>query len=158
MEESKKISGVILAVDFGSKKSGLAICDPERRVAVGVGHLEKSGRALARAVFSIAREKGAESVLVGSPPPGAKNVEPVIAGADKLCDALRKRGMEVLRWDEGYTTAEALRTKKHYGGKSKPKKMWIDEASAILILQSYLTNYENYLESAVAERNIHDLT
>lgn len=154
MIDSEKLYGVILAVDFGINKSGLAICDYERRVAVGVGHLEKSGRALARAVFAIAKDRGADSVLVGSPPPGAKNAGPVIAGSDRLCDALRKHGMKIIRWDEGYTTAEAIRAKKYYGGRSKPGKMWIDEAAAVLILQSYLTNYENYLESAVAVRNI----
>ncbi len=142
MAEPDKPTGMILAVDFGLKKTGLAICDRERRVAVGAGRLEKSGRALARAVFSIARDRGAGSILVGSPPSGAKNSGPVIKGADKLCAALKKRGMEVIRWDEGYSTAEALRAKKHFGGKSKPREMWIDEASAILILQSYLTNYK----------------
>ena len=139
MRENNKPGGAILAIDFGLKQTGVAISDPNRRVAVGIGILENlSGRALARAVFAIARDRGATTVLVGSPPVGARNVEPVILGADKLSSALEKRGIKIARWGEAYTTAEALKAREHYGGKIKHGKKWIDEAAAILILQSYL--------------------
>ena len=131
--------GPILAVDFGLKRVGLAVCDPGRRVAVGAGYLEGiSGRKLARAVKAEAIKRDAGTVLIGEPPEGARGVEPVIKGADILANALQKWGFNVLRWDESYTTSSVLSTRRQYGGKSKTGKGWIDEASAVLILQSYL--------------------
>ncbi len=131
--------GVILAVDYGLKRVGLAVCDPDRRVAVGAGFLKGlSGRKLARAIKAEAQERDVKTILIGEPPEGAREVEPVIEGADNLTDTLQKWGFYVLRWDESYTTSTVLSDRRRYGGKSKTGKGWIDEASAVLILQSYL--------------------
>jgi len=132
-------SGVILAVDYGLTYVGLAACDFRGRVAVGAGRLEGLGaRALGRAVCAAARQRNAKKILIGSPPVGAHNVKLVIEGANKLASSLERMGFEILRWDESYTTAAALAFKRHIGGKSKPTKEWIDEAAAIILLQSYL--------------------
>jgi len=132
-------SGAILAVDFGLKRVGLAVSDPSRRVAVGAGTLiGLSGRTLARTVKKQAEDRNVSTILIGSPPEGARDVEEVIEGADNLAKALRKMKFKVLRWDEEFSTAKALSDRKEYGGKSNTKKPWIDEAAAILILQDYL--------------------
>lgn len=142
----------MLCVDYGLIRVGLAMCDPNCRVAVGAGRIEGlSGRALARAVFAEARSRGLNQVLIGSPPVGANNVEPVIEGADRLGEALQKRGMIIRRWDESYTTAAALAAQRQVGGKSKPRNEWIDQAAAILILQSYLDSINNNEDSEIAD-------
>lgn len=129
----------ILAVDYGLKRVGLAISDPHGRVAVGAGILVGlTGRALARAVMVAARERNAKSILVGEPPEGAREVEEVIAGANKLSEYLASKGFPVYRIDEDYTTAVALASRKAIGGKGKRTKKWIDEAAAIIILQRFL--------------------
>ncbi len=129
----------ILAVDYGLQRVGLAISDPNGRVAVGAGILVGlKGRALARAVIAAARERNAKSILVGEPPEDAREVEDVIAGADKLSDYLTSKGFPVYRIDEDYTTAVALASRKAIGGKGKRTKKWIDEAAAIIILQRFL--------------------
>ena len=144
-------NGAILAVDFGLIRVGLAVCDPDRRVAVGAGTLiGVSGRTLARTIKKHADDRNADTIVVGTPPVGARYVNEVIKGADKLADALRSMQFSVIRWDEEFTTAKALSDRKTYGGKSNVKRMWVDEAAAILILQDYLehsnTDCANRLE------------
>ena len=146
MSEEKKIKlissspeGAILAVDFGLKRVGLAVCDPHRKVAVGAGLIVgKQGRALSRSVMAEAQRRNVMTLLIGSPPEGAREVEPVIAGADILSRDLEKKGFEIKRWDESYTTSMALSIRRNIGGKGKKEKEWIDEASAIILLQSYI--------------------
>ena len=129
----------MLAVDFGLKRVGLAVCDPDRKVAVGAGSLiGLTGRTLARTIKKQAEDRNADTIVVGSPPVGARGVEEVIGGADKLAEALRKMNFSVIRWDEEFTTARALADRKAYGGKTQAGKSWVDEAAAILILQDYL--------------------
>lgn len=133
-----------LAVDYGIKRVGLAYAPMNNDIAVGAGKIEGlSGRSLARAVYAEAKKRGVTHVLVGLPPEGAKNVEPVIEGSERLSQNLIKRGLTVYRWDESYTTAAALAAQNFVGGKAKPRNEWIDEASAILILQSYLDSLKN---------------
>lgn len=128
-----------MAVDFGLKRVGLALCDPSHKVAVGAGILVGlSGRTLARTIKKQAEDRNIKIILIGIPPDGAREVEEVIAGADNLANSLRKMKFTILRWDEEFSTARALADRKKIGGKSKPSKQWIDEAAAILILQDYL--------------------
>ena len=131
-------------MDYGLKRVGLAVCDAERRTAVGVGCIEGlSGRSLARAVKAEAQKRNAKTILIGLPPKGAREVEPVIAGADALADALELAEFRVIRWDESYSTAEALTARRRYGGKSRIGKCWVDEAAAVLILNNYLDQIQN---------------
>ena len=139
MNSSDGKGGPVLGVDYGLKRVGLAVSDPERRVAVGAGRLEGlSGRALARAIAAAARSRKAGVIVVGAPPAGSRGHDEVAAGASKLAAALARMGFEVVRCDESYTTAEALAAGRRFGGKLTSTKGWVDEAAAVLILQGYL--------------------
>ncbi len=139
MNSAKGRRGAIFGVDYGLKRVGLAVSDPEGRVAVGAGRLEGlSGRALARAIGAAARSRGAEVVVIGQPSGEGRGHEEVTSGTTALSAALERMGFEVAGWDESYTTAEALAARRRFGGRSSASKGWADEAAAILILQSYL--------------------
>ena len=134
---------VILGVDYGLKRVGLAVGYLSQRMAVGAGWLEGlSGRSLARAVKAEAVKRGSGVVVIGQPPEGARDNDRVIAGADSLVAALERMGMKVVRWDESYTTSAVISDRKKYGGKSSRPRGWIDEAAAILILQSYIDSLD----------------
>lgn len=132
------LSGVLVGVDFGLKRVGLAICDPEGRVAVGGGRIEGlHGGALTLAVVAAARIRGAQGIVVGEPALTRGN-ESVIKGALRLGKALQDEGFEVAIWPESYTTAAAHAARRHYGGVSRTGKGWVDEAAAVVLLQDYL--------------------
>ena len=135
------VSDPMLGVDYGLKRVGLAFCDGVHKVAVGAGWLEGlSGRALARAVRAAAEQRKIETIVIGRPPEGAREVEMVIAGADALAVSLGKMGFRIIWQDEDFTSARALADRKKIGGKSLKTKVWVDEAAAILILQDYINS------------------
>jgi putative Holliday junction resolvase len=61
--------GRVLGVDLGSRRIGLAISDPEASVATPRGVIARSGDPAAdhRTITSIAREAGADRIVVGLP-------------------------------------------------------------------------------------------
>ena len=137
--KSNNITGAILSVDFGLKRTGLAVCDENRRAAVGAGWLEGlSGRSLARKIRDEAAKRQIDTILIGDPPAGARDSDKVIEGAEALAEALIGLGFEVMRWNEDFTTASVLADRRKIGGKSSKHKGWIDEAAAVLILKSYI--------------------
>ena len=52
----------ILAVDLGTKRTGLAISDPDEKLALALPTLQDAD---AEAVAKVAKEQGAECVVVG---------------------------------------------------------------------------------------------
>jgi len=139
IDKSSANPGTILGIDYGLKRVGLAVSDENGRLAVGAGWLEGlSGRSLARRIKAEADKRNAKLVVIGQPPEGVRDSDRVAAGADELAAALEKMGLETKRHDESYTTSTVLAERKKYGGKSSKPRGWIDEAAAILILQSYI--------------------
>lgn len=129
----------VLGVDYGLKRVGLAVSDPARRVAVGVGVIEGlQGRALARAIVNSASERRVSEIVIGSPSGTGRDGGAVKQGADDLAQTLTRMGIKVERWNEDYTTATALSDRKRVGGKRNVRRGWEDEAAAIFILQDFL--------------------
>jgi putative Holliday junction resolvase len=147
-------SGAILAVDYGLKRVGLAVCDPQRRTAVGIGILKGlTGRALARAVEQAAASRQAATVVIGKPSGAGHNAQLVTGEAERLADALKRAGFQVVRWDEAYTTATALAERRRIGGKGKPSREWVDEAAAVIILGDYLEHIKKARKRGSSEAN-----
>jgi len=144
-----KFDGAILAVDYGLRCCGLAVCDTERRLAVGIGVLTGlAGRALTRAVKREAELRRINEIVVGLPCASGASGCAAAAGAERLSQALGKSGMIVHRWNEAYSTAEALSAKRHYGNSHNKPRGWEDEAAAVLILQNYLDWLKNKQEKS----------
>lgn len=132
------LTGVLICVDFGLKRVGLATCDVEGRAAVGAGRIEgKAGKALASSVREAGRIRNASGFVIGEPSTTRGN-ESVIEGIHRLAESLMASGMPVTFWPERFSTASALSERKFYGGKGREAKSWADEAAAIIILQDYL--------------------
>ncbi len=144
MDDRPENIGALMAVDFGLKRTGLAICDPERRVAVGIGVIkDKTGRSLARSICQEANLRNISKIVIGFPKFINQQTSDITLKIEQLCSALEKLGKKVERWNEDYSTAEALSSKRYYGISSKSKAGWEDESAAILILQNYLDWLKN---------------
>lgn len=138
--QNPQVKGPVLGVDFGLNRTGLAVTDENARLAVGIKTIVgKTGRTLARAVADEARLRKIETIVIGKPS-GGRDVDLVINGADNLAETLDRQGFRVVRWDEAFTTSAVLSDRKRIGGKATSGKNWIDEAAAILILNSYIDN------------------
>lgn len=122
----------VLALDFGSARTGVAVSDPTGTVARPVGIVDDaaSERGIAR-VVELAREEGVELIVVGLPitlrgEHGAQAEE-----TERFVESLRAAtDLPVQSFDERFTTklAGSTRTK-------APE----DAAAAAHLLTSYLT-------------------
>ncbi|PVW14593.1 Holliday junction resolvase RuvX [Marixanthomonas spongiae] len=134
--------GRILAIDYGTKRTGIAITDELQLIASGLTTVPTT-TLLDFLKKYIATEK-VELVLVGEP----KQKDGSASGVEvHIKEFLLKFSetfptMEVKRVDERYTSKMAFQTMIDSGLKKKQRrnKALIDEISATIILQEYLYN------------------
>lgn len=127
----------VLAVDFGTKRVGIAVGDTELGIAVPKGVL-KNDQHLIDKLLEIIHSAKVERVVVGLPlTPSGKEGERaklVREFVDKLRDKLQDVEIELL--DERYTSMEAERRLKNLP--PKKRKEILDALSAQIILEDYL--------------------
>ncbi len=140
MNEILKTNGKIMAVDFGDVRTGLAVSDPGRLLASGVGCISPGGIVkTADAVASAARERGVAAVVVGLPV-NMDGSEGARAGRCREFAALlgERIDIPVTLIDERLTTKEATRYLNQTDTRGKKRKSVIDALAAELILQRAL--------------------
>ncbi len=135
--------GRVLGVDLGSRRIGLAISDPDGRVATPRGVIDRSGDPDAdhRAILAHAREAGVSRVVVGLPLSLSGDVGPAARAVLGEVDALRAlAGGEVTveTHDERLTTVIAERGMRAAGTPRRARRRHVDPAAAAVMLQSYL--------------------
>ena len=129
--------GPVLGLDLGDVRVGMAISDPDRRVAVPLETVsaEDAERAVARTVL----ERGARVVVVGLPlsmsGERGTRAEAAAAFAKKLEDSL---GISVVLQDERLSTVEAERALAAAGARGRERRRRVDTAAATVILQAWL--------------------
>jgi putative Holliday junction resolvase len=132
---------VVLGVDLGARRIGLAVSDAEERVAFPAGVLESRGAARDVAtVAEIVRERGAGRVVVGLPIHMSGRRGPEAEAAQRFAEALAKRaGVPVDTLDERWTSREAERSLREMGRTSKRRARGeVDAIAATLLLRSFL--------------------
>lgn len=127
---------VILALDPGERRTGIAICDPTGSLARPLEtHDRKTDASLLERVAELCSEHGVERVLVGLPLTQMGERGPMAEQAESLARKLRQRlGLPVDLVDERYTSLEADHI---LAGKRAPKGRR-DAVAAALLLQTWL--------------------
>jgi putative Holliday junction resolvase len=130
----------ILALDVGEKRIGLAVSDPLRITAQGLGVLIRQGReADLDRLLQIARDYHVKEIVVGLPRHMdgrmGKMAPEILELATSLGEALR---VKVTPWDERLTSVEAERVLIQADLSRRKRRKVIDQLAAVLILQGYL--------------------
>lgn len=131
---------VILSVDYGDKRTGIAICDKLEMLASPVCVItEWNSEVLAEKIIEIANEKKAERIVVGLP----KNMDGSKGFRADACEALgellkNKCDIPVVFWDERLTTVSAHRILNENNVRGKKRKSVVDAVAAEIILQNYI--------------------
>lgn len=136
--------GRLLAIDFGERRVGLALSDPEGRFALPYGTLLRaSDRALLRELRQIADEEGVAALVLGEPhnPTGAPHpaAERVRRFAIALGRAL-ERPVELV--DESLTTVEAGERLRAAGVDARRRPERLDAVAAQVLLEEVLARPE----------------
>src|SRR3981081_4835912 len=103
--------GALVGLDLGTKTIGLAVCDPERRLATGVETIQrKAFKADAARLLVIAGERNAVGFVLGLPinmdaseGPRAQSTRAFARNFSKLTD------LAIALWDERLSTLAAER-------------------------------------------------
>ena len=131
----------ILAIDYGSKRIGLALSDALGLTAQGLPTLMHPGseEKLLEAIESTVRRYEASTVVLGLPLNMNGTKGPQALRVEALAEALRKRlSVSVDCWDERLTTASVERHFREWKLSPVKRKKLADRLSAQLILQDYL--------------------
>lgn len=130
----------ILSVDYGKKRTGIAVTDPLQIIANGLVTVPTSE--LLTFLKDYCEREEVETIVFGEPvqPNGlpSENLQRVKAFADKLQKALPD--VKIDWYDERFTSVLAHKTMidAGLGKKSRQNKALVDEISATIILQDYL--------------------
>ena len=132
--------GRILSIDYGKKRTGIAVSDPLQIIANGLTTVETSG------IFDFLNEyiqkEEVSCIVVGlpkqmnnEPSENMKRVEPFVNRLRKLYPHI-----SVEYWDERFSSKMAEQTMRDAGLKKKDRqnKELVDEISAAIILQGYM--------------------
>jgi len=133
-------TGKLLGVDFGDTRTGLAVCDPSRLLASGIGYVSPGGiEKTADAVAEIAKEQGVVAIIVGLPVNMDGSEGGRAARCRKFAHLLEERlSLPVAMFDERMTTMTASRYLNETNTRGKKRKTVIDTLSAQIILQNCL--------------------
>ena len=130
----------ILAIDYGLRRTGLAVSDPLKMIATGLTTVEtKDLMSFLKMYFS---KENVELIVIGEP----KNLDDSDTHATPLvvkCIAELARQfpqIPVKKYDERYTSKMAVQSMVASGMKKKDRrnKALVDEIAATILLQDYL--------------------
>ena len=131
----------IMAIDYGDAHTGIAVSDPTGLLA-GFTTVVTAYRpeAVAQRVAELAREHGAEELVLGHPVNMDGSLGPRSEKARAMKTLLEETaGLPVVLWDERRTTIDAHHILYQSGKNAKQRKKVVDAVAATLILEGYLT-------------------
>jgi putative Holliday junction resolvase len=139
--------GRILAIDYGSKRVGLAVSDPLRIIASGLETVHSKDLMAYLDLYFM--KETVDIIVVGEPKTlqneksdSARFIEPFVRHLKS-----KFPNKTVVRYDERFTSAIAKQTILAGGLKKKDRqnKAMVDSISAIIILQDYMQSISSVL-------------
>jgi putative Holliday junction resolvase len=137
--------GRAMAIDYGSRRVGVALSDPLRIIAQPFETLYWNGKnpeRILERLSKIIEENNVEEVLLGSP----RRTDGVVSASQQAAEMFgtlffEKTGIAPIYVDERYTTVIASRYLIETGVQGKDRKNIIDQMAAQIILREYLDNH-----------------
>jgi putative holliday junction resolvase len=133
------VRGRVLGLDLGDARIGVAISDPDRRLAVPLGTVHTGAPSDLKAIAKLVRDNGIELVVVGLPLRLSGEAGESARKAEGFSDALRSvLPVPVVLQDERLSTIEAERALREAGLSGRRQRRTVDRSAATVILQAYL--------------------
>ena len=136
---------IILSVDYGRVRTGIAVCDKSEIIASPVTVIkEVRQEALAEKIAEIAKQKKAELIVMGLPRnmdgSEGESAENVRAFSEILKE---KTSLEIILRDERCTTVTAYEYLNITDTRGKKRKAVVDSVAATIILEDFLNFRRN---------------
>ena len=131
----------ILAIDYGTKRCGIAVTDSSKIIASGLTTVHSKD--IFDWLEQYMSKEAVELIVIGEPKSLKGEKTDATVHADAFVKNLKKRfpEMKTARIDERFTSKMASRTLLESGLKKKDRqnKELVDEVSATIMLQDYLS-------------------
>ena len=136
----------MLGIDYGSKRVGLALSDPLGVIARPL-HAVQNDKNLIEHLKSVASNENVQLYVVGMPLNLKGEHAQKSKEVEKFIEELRQAsGIEVVTWDERFTTTIAQNTMRSMGVKKSVRQKrdgTIDSMAAAVMLQSFLDHAQH---------------
>ncbi len=165
MERLLTRPGKLLGVDFGDKRTGLAISNDSRTLASGIEQISVGGmQKTAAAVAQTAIDRRVVGIVVGLPinmdgshGPRAQHAEKFAALLSAALAEAGEAALPIVLQDERMTTMAASRYLNETDTRGKKRKGVIDTLSAEIILQNALDKLRFMAERRAASDEALDM-
>ena len=132
--------GRIMAIDYGTRRVGIAVTDPDQIIATPVTTIES--RDLFSYLQKYTSKETVELIILGYPLKEDGKPTDLTSAVDRLFDRLKIKfpDISIQKHDERYTSRLALQSMitAGFNKKARRTKSNLDSISATLILQSYM--------------------
>lgn len=131
---------IILGIDYGDVRTGLAVCDKTEFLASPVSVIKESYKPkLIDKIIDVINIKKPELIVIGLP----KNMDGSLGFRAQACTEFAQEleaicGIKTQLWDERLTSVIAHRQLQMNGKREKKHKDVVDAAAAVEILQSFI--------------------
>lgn len=131
---------IIMSVDYGDVRTGIAVCDKYEMLASPVCVIEeRNAERLADKIISLSIEKKAELFVIGLP----KNMDSSEGDRAEHCKQFaellnKKSTIPFIMRDERLTTVSAHKALNDVNVRGKKRKNVVDAVAAVMILQDYI--------------------
>ncbi|MCQ2332011.1 MAG: Holliday junction resolvase RuvX [Paludibacteraceae bacterium] len=136
----------LIAIDYGEKRSGIAVTDPLCIIANGLTTVKTSE--LLKFLEQYFTNEKVDKLIIGYPKTLQNKPAAIISKIDEFTNVISQKypHIEIIRHDERFTSKLAFQTMIDSGisKKARQNKALIDQISATIILRDYLesTQYE----------------
>lgn len=139
--------GRLLAIDYGTKRTGIAVSDPLKIIASGLTTVHT--QTLLTYLDDYFKKENVEEVIIGMPKKMNNESSENMKNVQKFIILFTNKfpNIPIIGYDERFTSAIAQRAMIDGGLKKKDRqnKSLVDEISATIILQDYMESklYKN---------------
>lgn len=141
--------GRIIAIDYGQKRAGIAVTDPEQIIATGLATVHVKDVIVFLKEY--VKKESIDCIVIGKPVDMRNQASDATRFIEPFVQSLKKHFPEIKidRADERFTSKMAFRTMADsgLGKKARQNKALVDTISATIILQSYLELQQNLSKS-----------
>lgn len=130
----------LLGIDYGQKRTGLAVSDPEERMAFPLATIRMRGKdAFFAELLALAEREGAEAFVVGLPLRDTGEDSETTRQVRNMTARLKRRtALPVYFMAEALSSYDAEARLREAGKRGKVLLDRLDQAAAVAILESFL--------------------
>lgn len=136
--------GRLLAVDYGGKRTGIAVTDEMQLIASGLTTI--ATKELMIFLIDYLKNEKVDKIIFGDPKRLNNEPSQIATEIDAFVEKFKKQFplIDVVRMDERFTSKLAFQTMIDSGLKKKQRqnKALVDEIAATILLQDYLTYHK----------------